>query len=115
MDDSKKEKEKEKEKEESNEKKSDKKTELWDKVKLDEEDIPDWLKWSLEESKKEKKSEDNIKNVSVPKEKKLSWWADTKVSKKKKEETKEKKSDKTDKKDELWDDWMTIPDWLKTD
>jgi len=101
------------------EEKNEDKVQMWDKVKLDDEDIPDWLKWSVDETKKEEKP-DTSKEEKKPKKKTTK----KKVEKEevKKDEKTEKKSENkdsdkkdSDKKDELWDDWMTVPDWLKTD
>jgi hypothetical protein len=88
------------------------KSQMWDKVKLDDEDVPDWLKWSLDDSKKEE-----AKTEKPKKEKKTTKKKVEKKEIKKEEVKKEEKSENKDsnKKDELWDDWMTVPDWLKTD
>lgn len=109
---------------------------------LDDSKLPDWLKWSfdteeIKENKKEKK-EDEFLDVLIQdnnsdtiekeldKESKKPAKKITKKSTTKKvskiEETKdeEKKvqadeSSKSVSDSELWDDWMKIPDWLKTD
>ncbi len=79
------------EKEEPNEEISKKRgKEKVETVELDDEDVPDWLKWSTETTQEAEEIED------------AEVWEELK-----------KKSDK--KSDELWDDGMSVPDWLKTE
>lgn len=129
LDESKKEQDKKEEdkKEDKENKKEDKKekTQMWDKVKLDEEDIPDWLKDSLveekteeKEDKKEKKTDNKTNNkkeekTEKPKRKRRTKKVEKTKTKEEEKKQEEKKSDKKD--DELWDDWMTVPDWLKSE
>ncbi len=112
------------------------------KIDLDEEEdtsednIPDWLKWSIEKSdeksdkkdnkdldksiddnstdKKEEKSEKDDKTKSNNKST-TSSKETTKKSVKKEDKTSDSKTKKTQDSTELWDDWMKIPDWLKTE
>ena len=110
------------EKQEKNKEQEENKTHLWDPVKLDEEDIPDWLKESVEEKKEEKKQENTkktkkIKNTNT---RKKSWRPKKQNNKKQenkevKKEENSKEKDNTKKDEQLWDDWMDIPDWLKTE
>lgn len=81
------------------------------KLELDDEpvsdiQIPDWLKWESTNSiKKEKKPVIKKEKKSQDQEK-----PDSKVVDKNATNEKQKTWDS-----ELWDDWMKIPDWLKTD
>ena len=106
--------------------------------KVEEDNIPDWLKGSFwddisKEKTKEKPEEPQILEQEEKKEtddfttfeslwdkketKKTAW--KTKKTTKKDSKKEEKKSDDSSGKlnddDELWDDGMKIPDWLKTD
>ena len=127
---------------ETKEQKIDKKDESIGKVQLDDDDVPDWLKWSMDDAKDVESDTKNSEKTPVKKQtpsaKKPKKQVEKKVPKKKTTEKKEeispiknkksakkspkktiKKDEKTakevDKTNELWDDGMTIPDWLKTD
>ncbi len=110
--------------------------ELPENSHLDDDDVPDWLKGATDEKKETKKSVPKEQNNKTKQKAKTTTkkqiekknqikQADTKKTEKKqtsqkqvpkKIESKAKDStSKTDKSDELWDDGMTIPDWLKTD
>lgn len=118
------------------------KKELDDITKIDIEDddsvdndIPDWLKNSFDSKDVDKKNKPNIEDKQektkvdkgISKNTKLTDKLDKPLEKKqnsnnaKKELTqKETNKDSTETKtnkdsNELWDDWMKIPDWLKTD
>ncbi len=94
--------------------------------------LPDWLKWSFseeikeEKSKEEKSKDEDFLNVLIQNNDEDNSKKEKKSTSKKVSKSKEKKSDSESKKDdwldnntsndtELWDDWMKIPDWLKTD
>ena len=94
--------------------------------------LPDWLKWSFSEEVKEEKSkevkskDEDFLNVLIQNNEEDNSKKEKKSISKKVAKPKEKKSDSESKKDdwldnntsndtELWDDWMKIPDWLKTD
>ncbi len=83
------------------------------KLDIDEDDesLPDWLKWGLEEtSKKDEESQKKDTKKTERKEEK------EKKQTKKVRKTEVKKEEKQEEKDnELWDDGMKVPDWLKTD
>lgn len=107
---------------------------------IDDSNLPDWLKWSFwnEKDTKDtvkdtedmvKDTEDNFIDVliqnnnnedvekSIDKESKKSPKS-KKLNTAKKEKKPDLNSSQNDKKSddtELWDDWMKIPDWLKTD
>ncbi len=92
-----------------------------------ENDIPDWLKSSFDKKeqsdkdtnkKQEAKSSENKKssNKENKSSDKKQDTTDTKKTISKKESTNNDTQTKTNKdSSELWDDWMKIPDWLKTD
>ncbi len=71
-----------------------------------------------QEAKKQETKQEEVKQENKPK-KSLKNKKNKQKLKTSKQETKqqeeENKEKKQDKKDELWDDWMTIPDWLKTE
>jgi hypothetical protein len=109
-----------------------------------EDNVPDWLKGSLEKNKEEIKKdknekEDEIINKEVEEKQSIntnntlddedvpSWLKDSlkkenkvkkepkKANKKENVDVNKKDDNKENKKDDLWDDGMTIPDWLKND
>jgi len=101
-----------------------------EKLKLDsDDDIPDWLKGSLDEKKEEKEEKKENKKEVIDKKEVIEkkeknklddddipdWLKGSLEEKKeeKKEKNKEEKKNKIEK--DWWDDDTNIPDWLKTD
>ena len=96
-----------------------------DNTKKEEDNLPDWLKWDFSsvvtenktENLEEKKSEDlSFDTVSQEKEEIKSKPKKSRKPKKQTQSEASKEEQKPKAKDEeLWDDWMKIPDWLKSD
>ena len=82
-------------------------------------DVPDWLKESLtedafEKAKQKESSTTNKDQATKNKNPEKKDW-DKNTSQNSSKWKAANNSQKKDKNDELWDDWMTVPDWLKSD